>query len=107
MTNWTISARKNITVLSPDQEAVFSFDLEGRPVSWYLDERIYKRSLASQVHTRERFGGRRVRAILPEADAAESYHLLLDKIAAAPIPISSSDDDLRSSNSTAPVSVIF
>ncbi len=93
--DWTLSARKNITVLSPDQETVFSFDLEGRPVSWYRDDRIYKRSLASRIHTRQRLGGRRVRAVLPEEDAAESYRLLLEQIASASIPTSSKDDHHR------------
>lgn len=95
MKNWTISARKNITVLSPDQEAVFSFDLEGRPVSWYSNDQIYKRSLASRIHTRERVGGRRVRAVLPEADATESYRQLLDRIANAPIPVDDPDQQDR------------
>ncbi len=95
--DWIFSARKNITVLSPDLEMVFSFDLEGRPVSWFQDDRIYKRSLASRVHTRERIGGRRVRAVLPEAEAADSFRLLLDRIGSAPIPTVSEDhkDRLR------------
>ena len=65
---------------------MFSFDLEGRPVSWYRDDRIYKRSLASRVHTRERVGGRRVRDILPDEDAAENFRRLLEEVAAASIP---------------------
>ncbi len=95
MTNWTISSRENITVLSPDLEMVFSFDLEGRPVSWYQDGRIYKRSLASQVHTRERVGGRRVRTVLSEDEAAGRFRLLLDRIGSAPIPTASPDDEDR------------
>ena len=92
MNNWTISARKNITVLSPDRETVFSFDLEGRPVSWYRDDRICKRSLDSRIHTRERVGGRRVRAVLPEDDAAGTYRMLLEQIATASIAPSNSLD---------------
>ena len=39
--DWTLSCRSGVTVLSPDRETVLSFDLEGRPISWFLGGTMY------------------------------------------------------------------
>jgi hypothetical protein len=54
---WILSTKRHSTTVSPDRQTVYSFDLEGRPISWYERGRVYKRSLASVLFGREREGG--------------------------------------------------
>ena len=49
------------TTLSPTREEVVGFDLEGRPVHWFVGGETYKRSLASEVFGRRTVGGARRR----------------------------------------------
>jgi radical SAM superfamily enzyme YgiQ (UPF0313 family) len=55
--DWILSTKRHSTTVSPDRQTVYSFDLEGRPISWYERGRVYKRSLASDLFGREREGG--------------------------------------------------
>ena len=81
---WVASARPRFTTLSPDRETVLSFDLEGRPISWFEAGRTYKRSLASVVHGRERVGGQRRRFVVGDTEAAGLFARLLDRVREAP-----------------------
>ena len=54
---WILSTKRHSTTVSPDRQTVYSFDLEGRPISWYERGRVYKRSLASELFGRERKSG--------------------------------------------------
>ncbi len=81
---WIASAGPRFTTLSPDRETVLSFDLEGRPISWFDGGRTYKRSLASVVHGRERVGGARRRFVVGEAEARELFARLLERVRDAP-----------------------
>jgi radical SAM superfamily enzyme YgiQ (UPF0313 family) len=74
---------------------VFSFDLEGRPFTWYLDGTIFKRSLGSRVHTRKKVGNRRVRAVLSSDDAVDSFRVLLDRIISLPVRVRNAEDEAR------------
>jgi radical SAM superfamily enzyme YgiQ (UPF0313 family) len=56
---WIYSAKERSTSISPDRRTVYSFDLEGRPVSWFLHGHVYKRSLAGDIFGRARVGGRK------------------------------------------------
>lgn len=93
--DWTFAWRDESTTLSPDPDhaTVFSFDLEGRPISWFEDGRLYKRSLASEVHGREQIRGPRRRFVVPPEEAAGMFERILRRVAGAPIP--SLDGDLR------------
>lgn len=81
---WTIRASPRATTVARDRETVATFDLEGRPVSWFRDGRAFKRSLASEVHVRFRVGGRRQRAVLPPREALESFEFLRELVSAIP-----------------------
>jgi hypothetical protein len=83
--SWLISAKAHSTSISPDRRHVYSFDLEGRPLSWYEDGRLYKRSLASEVHGRERNGGKRLRWRVRPDEAATLFRDMLDRLAGAPL----------------------
>ena len=83
--SWLISAKGHSTSISPDRRRVYSFDLEGRPLSWYEDGRLYKRSLASEVHGRGRSGGKRLRWRVRPDEAATLFRNMLDRIAGAPM----------------------
>jgi len=48
---------------------VASFDLEGRLITYFEEDTLYKRALDSRVHTRRRVGGRRVRGVLSDEEA--------------------------------------
>jgi len=52
---------------------VASFDLEGRLLTYFEDDTLYKRALDSHVHTRRRVGGRRVRGVLSDKDALSVF----------------------------------
>ncbi len=96
--SWTISSRANVTVLSPDRETVLSFDLEGRPISWFLRGTMYKRSLGGQVHVRVREDGVRVRSVLSRSETAEMFERLLATAGSAPQQLGHQDqlDKIRS-----------
>lgn len=81
---WIFSAKEQSTSVSPDRSAVYSFDLEGRPLSWFTTGRVYKRSLASGVVGRERSGGSRTHWEEPREQAAELFAGLLDAVGKAP-----------------------
>lgn len=83
-TGWIGSARPGFTTLSPDRETVLSFDLEGRPISWFHEGTTYKRSMASVVHGRDRTGGERRRWVVSDAEAEALFGRLLERVAAAP-----------------------
>ena len=63
---------------------MLSFDLEGRPISWFDAGRTYKRSLASVVHGRDRVGGERRRFVVDESEAARLFERLLGRVRDAP-----------------------
>jgi radical SAM superfamily enzyme YgiQ (UPF0313 family) len=77
--------RERSTTLCSDRWSVFAFDLEGRPVSWFERDRVFKRSLASAVYGRERVGGRRRYWRLSDDDAAEAFDGILRAVARAPL----------------------
>ncbi len=54
---WIFSAKKRSTSISPDRNTVYSFDLEGRIVSWFTHGHVYKRSLAGDIFGRARERG--------------------------------------------------
>jgi hypothetical protein len=58
---WLVSAQSGATTLSPARDEVIAFDLEGRPASWFLAGRTFKRSLASGVYGRQSVAGVRRR----------------------------------------------
>jgi len=78
--------RADATVLWSDPATVATFDLEGRPVSWWREGRLCKRSLASEVHERVRAAGRRVRRRLPEDEARREFEGLLRDVRRAVRP---------------------
>lgn len=70
---WILSVAAHATTLSPDRRTVYAFDLEGRPLSWFERGRTYKRSLASEVHVRERRDGARWHGRLTDGEAREAF----------------------------------
>ena len=80
------------TTISPDRGTVFSFDLEGRPLSWFRQARVFKRSLASEVFARERVAGRRRYWQLSESEAADEFSQMNRSLAS--IPFDASDAEL-------------
>lgn len=78
--------RRESLTLSPDPEhsVTWSFDLEGRPISWFEDDCLDKRSLASDVHGREQFHGARRRWRVPREEAARRFARMLERVSAAP-----------------------
>ncbi len=70
---WRIAVQAGATVLSPTRDEVVSFDLEGRPTSWFRDGRTFKRSLASTVFGRRTEGGVRHRWRVADAEAAAAF----------------------------------
>ena len=81
---WILSARERSTVISPDRQSVYSFDLEGRLLSWFREGRVYKRSLASEVHARQRDGGKKRYWRLRPEEAATEFARVLEQVAGAP-----------------------
>lgn len=65
------------TTLSPSREEVVGFDLEGRPVHWFLSGRTYKRSLSSEVFGRRTEGGVRRRWRVEPAETERLFELAL------------------------------
>lgn len=68
-----MSLRPDGTTLSPTRREVVSFDLEGRPQSWLVEGRTYKRSLASEVFGRRTLDGVRRRWRVDSADAGHHF----------------------------------
>jgi hypothetical protein len=83
-TGWTAAVHPAFTTLSPDRAAVYSFDLEGRPLSWFEEGQTFKRSLGSTVHGRRRVGGVRHRWVLDDAEASEQFSRILQRVTQAP-----------------------
>lgn len=61
------------TTLSPSRSEVVGFDLEGRPVHWYVDGRTFKRSLASEVFGRRSVAGARQRWRVEPGEAEQLF----------------------------------
>lgn len=76
--DWRIAAQAGATVLSPTRDEVVSFDLEGRPASWFRSGRTYKRSLASDVVGRRTEGGVRRRWRVAEDEALAAFERALE-----------------------------
>jgi len=66
---WRIAVQAGATVLGPGPDEVISFDLEGRPRSWFRHGQTFKRSLASDVVGRQTVEGVRRRWRLREDEA--------------------------------------
>jgi len=77
---WNVAVQAGATVLSPDRTVVLSLDLEGRPRSWFVGGRTFKRSLASEVFGRQSEGGVRRRWRVPDAEAAALFEQGLDVV---------------------------
>ena len=78
---WIVSAKRHSTTVSPDRRTVYSFDLEGRPVSWYERGRVFKRSLASDVFGRERTGGKKRFWQVSSGEAASLFGQIRGRLA--------------------------
>ena len=83
---WNIILREESTTLSPDPggAVVFTFDREGRPVTWSEEGSLYKRSLASEVHGRRVEGGVRRRWTVSPEEAVAWFERLLSRVAEMP-----------------------
>ena len=75
--NWSVRIGAHATTVSADRCAVYTFDLEGRPISWWEGDRTYRRSLASEVHETRRENGRAFR-VLSETETAERFERILE-----------------------------
>lgn len=87
--DWLLDAQAAATVISPNRQEVYSFDLEGRPLSWFVRGTVYKRSLASRVFGRRREGGVRRRWELSEEAAAAQFVAVqksVELLMAEPLP---------------------
>jgi len=87
--DWLLGAQAAATVISPNRQEVYSFDLQGRPLSWFLRGTVYKRSLASRVFGRRREDGVRQRWELSEEAAAAQFVAVLKSVGplmAEPLP---------------------
>lgn len=78
--DWLIDAQAAATVISPNRQEVYSFDLEGRPLSWFDHGAVYKRSLASRVFGRRRERGVRQRWELSGVKSAAQFAAGLERI---------------------------
>lgn len=85
--DWTFASRDASLTVSPDVDhaTVWSFDLEGRPISWFEDGCVFKRSLASEVHGREQCRGSRRRFQVTAGEARERFSRMLRRMADAPL----------------------
>lgn len=70
-TLFLVSLQPGATALSRNRREVVSFDLEGRPSTWMVDGRTYKRSLSSEIYGRRSVEGvrRRWRVDVEDAEA--------------------------------------
>lgn len=81
---WRLNVRPDSFTLSLGTRQVLSLDAEGRPLSWFREGTLYKRSLASVWLGRRQDGAERLRWTLPEAEAqalAEDWHATLTQAA--------------------------
>ena len=78
-----VSLQPGTTTLSRNRSEVVSFDLEGRPQTWVVGGRTYKRSLASDVFGRRTVEGIRRRWRVDAADAGAHFRLAAQVAAAA------------------------
>ncbi len=94
---WIISTKAHSTAVSPDRERVYSFDLEGRPISWFESDRVYKRGLDSRVHLRFRpsdsRNATRTRRVLSDREATERLDGVLAVV--AEFPLARADPQVR------------
>jgi radical SAM superfamily enzyme YgiQ (UPF0313 family) len=81
---WILSAKKRSTSISPDRRTVYSFDLEGRPVSWFQYGHVYKRSLAGDIFGRTREEERKRYWQLPAEEAAALLDAMRRTVQRAP-----------------------
>lgn len=81
--DWIFSAKSHSTSVSPDRQTVYSFDLEGRPLFWYEGDRVYKRSLASDVYGRKHAGGEKRYWIVPPEEARDLFARTLARLVPA------------------------
>jgi radical SAM superfamily enzyme YgiQ (UPF0313 family) len=82
--SWIFSAKKSSSSISPDRNSVYSFDLEGRPISWYESGTIYKRSLNGELFGRRRLPGQKKYWRIPGEEADLLCGRLLETVASAP-----------------------
>ncbi|MDP9763949.1 radical SAM protein [Deinococcus enclensis] len=70
---YRLQVRPDSFTLSRGAELVLSFDLDGRPLTWFSGGTLHKRSLASQVLARRRVEGSRERWSLTSEQAREQF----------------------------------
>lgn len=80
---WHVALQPGATVLSPARDEVLSLDLEGRPRTWFVGGRTYKRSLASELFGRQTVAGVRRRWRVPADEAAGRFARAAEVVAAA------------------------
>ena len=80
---WHVALQPGATVLSPARDEVLALDLEGRPRTYVLRGRTYKRSLASELYGRRTLAGVRRRWRVPEAEAQALWARAAEVVAAA------------------------
>lgn len=70
---YRLQVRPDSFTLSRGAGLVLSFDLDGRPLTWFSEGILHKRSLASQVLARRRVNGSRERWTLTSEQAREQF----------------------------------
>lgn len=70
---YRLQVRPDSFTLSRGADLVLSFDLDGRPLTWFSDGILHKRSLASRVLARRRGEGGRERWTLTPEQALEQF----------------------------------
>ena len=80
---WHVALQPGATVLSPARDEVLGLDLEGRPRTYFVRGRTYKRSLASELFGRWTVAGVRRRWRVPEAEATGLFARAAEVVAAA------------------------
>lgn len=93
--DWILNAGPFSTTLSPDRESSYSFDLEGRPLSWLIRETLFRRTLASEVHGRSGQGAGRQRWRLSGEETRAALAAVAACAAAAPRPEAGSELEAR------------
>jgi radical SAM superfamily enzyme YgiQ (UPF0313 family) len=83
--SWLLGTREHSTTISPDRRSVYSFDLEGRPLSWYEDGRVYKRSLSGEVFGRQRVDGRKRYWKLSRDETSSCLDRIRDRLSGTPL----------------------
>jgi radical SAM superfamily enzyme YgiQ (UPF0313 family) len=91
MSPFLFSVKPRSTAVSPDRGTVFAFDREGRPLSWFWQDRVFKRSLASEVFARKRVDGRRQYWRLTETKAAGQFAEIARALDTAPVDPSNAE----------------